>query len=468
MTDKERGYSLKNRLIKQLLGSFVIITILSLFGIYLDTRHEVEELFDASLAQTSRVLLGLLHPETIKQNNDSLHKSLDIHDIDFDIFDEEATPYGHKYEKKLAFQVWENKQNLLLKSSSIDIKPMAPLNPGFSYVTIEDYRWRTFCLYSEHSKVWLIVGERDDIRGELTHDIAFNHILPVIFILPFLAGVIWLTISKAIHPLQSLVNHVDKQNYHQLESVDKKNWPYEVNILTRAMNHLFQRLNQSYQREKRFTSDVAHELRNPLAALSVHNDNAIAENNDSGITDILVNMRRGIGRLSHLVAQLLALSRADREVQADEFSKVDLLSICQQLQQQFEFQAEIKEQKLSFQLPDEPIEISAIEVLLSSMIANLIDNALRYSPPGSSVQVICEHNAELTKVIVEDSGQGIGDELKARVMDRFYRIPGSRATGSGLGLSIVKRIAEIHHVDLQLLDSPDGGLKVQLIFSFSH
>jgi len=461
---KKKHYSLKKRLVKHVLISVFLITLVSLVGIYLDTRHEVEELFDASLAQSSRVLLGLLHPDTIKENKDSLDKSLDLHDINFDIFDEEATPYGHKYEKKLAFQVWEDGPSLLLKSSSIDAQPMADLIPGFTYQQIGSYRWRVFCLYSEHYKIWLIVGERDDIRGELTHDIAFNHLLPVVFILPLLAWLIWLTINRAISPLQSVVEHVDKQNYEKLETVNKDNLPHEVNSLIQAINHLFQRLNQSYQREKRFTADVAHELRNPLAGLTIHNDNALAENQDSGLADILLNMRKGVMRLSHLVAQLLALSRADREVNRDEFADIDLVNLCQQLEQQFTPLAERKEQSLIVESDNSKLIVTGIEVLLNSMMSNLIDNALRYSPEQSVIKVFCGQELEHTIIVVEDSGSGIPDSLKERARDRFYRIPGSKQMGSGLGLSIVQRIAEIHGADMHLLDSEYGGLKVKIIF----
>lgn len=457
-------YSLKKRLFKQIVAGMTFITLVSLVGIYLDTRHEVEELFDASLAQTSRVLLGILHPETIVENRHSLDRSLDIHDINFDLFDEEATPYGHKYEKKLAFQVWDNNKQLLLKSASVGSQPMNELKPGFSYRKIDNFNWRIFVLYSDHSEIWLIVGERDDIRGELTHKIAFNHIIPVLVVIPILAWLIWLTVHRAIKPLQTVVEHVNQQNYEKLEKVNRADLPYEVGCITQAINHLFQRLNKSYQREKRFISDVAHELRNPLAALTIHNDNALAENNNEQLSDILSQMRRGVTRLSHLVGQLLALSRADREIHSDEFVTLNLNEIFQQLQQQYKETATRKEQELNFKLDNTPLVISGIEVLISSLLGNLLDNAIRYSPEQSQIEVEVSQSGQGILIVVEDSGPGIPDELKQRAQDRFYRIPGSKQMGSGLGLSIVRRIAEVHQAKFELGDASMGGLRVEVSF----
>jgi len=460
----KKQYSLKARLLKLILTSYILISLISLVAIYLDAQHEVEELFDASLAQSSRVLLGLLHPETIKQNHQNLTESLDLHSINFDIFDSEATPYGHKYEKKLAFQVWDNNKSLLLKSSSIGSKAMAKLIPGFSYQQIGNHHWRTFCLYSEHSEIWLIMGERDDIRNELTHNIAFNHILPLVIILPALAGLIWLTINQAIRPLQSLVKQVDKQQYDKLESINKDNLPSEISILSKAINHLFHRLNKNYQREKGFIADVAHELRNPLAALSVHNDNAIAESKDSEIKGTLINMRKGVGRLSRLVAQLLALSRADIETDNNQFIELDLITLCHKLEHQFKFMAERKEQQLIFNLHPSELVVNGVEILLTSMLSNLIDNALRYSPEKAIIEVFCGYEDNQIVVTIEDSGKGIPDEFKEQVQERFYRLPGSQQVGSGLGLSIVQQIAEIHNIELLLQNSSRGGLKVCLSF----
>jgi two-component system sensor histidine kinase QseC len=466
-----KRYSLKQRLVKRILIGVLFIIFTSLIGIYFDAKHEVAELFDANLAQSSRVLQGLLDPETIANNKQNLQKSLDVHDMDFDSYHTEATPHGHKYEKKLAFQVWDQQGKLLLKSPNANILPMALLQAGFSDKRLDQHQWRMFCLYSEYSKTWLIVAERGDIRAELTHAIALNHILPFLLIIPLLGALIWLTIDQGIKPLQSLVQQVGQQHYKQLNLINEASLPKEVNSLTQAINHLFQRLNQSYQNEQRFIADVAHELRNPLASLQIHNENAILDNKDSEVAESLNNVNLGIEQLSHLVQQLLDLSRADRIISKDEYDCIDLTMICQATQQQFSYKALQKQQILQYQTTRDAattataaLYVYGIESLLLSLLGNLVDNALRYSPPNSQVEINCYQQDTQIVISVEDSGIGISDALKQQVQERFYRIDDTQQSGSGLGLSIVQRIAETHQATLQLSDAKLGGLCVSVSF----
>jgi len=449
------------------LGIFCLTAISSAW-VYHDAAHEVEELFDASLVQSARVLHGMISRKSIDENKAHLMETLAKKDVDLSQFPSEATPHGHKYEKKVFFQVWSTDDELLLRSASIHEKALAKLDHGYQYQVVDGYRWRTFTIYSEEDDYWLVVGERDDIRNELTHNIARDHIVPLLFSIPLSTLLIWIIISRAMGPLNQIAKDVENKEYDKLEKIENVKIPQEVKGLLAAINSLFNRLNLSYDREKRFVSDAAHELRNPLASLMIHADNAIADNQEGKDKDVLneslINMKKGISRLSHLILQLLELSRTEASEHDHKTKPIDVGLLCEELVGQFQTVAAQKNVSLSCNMVVGAVTVAGNEELLASLVNNLIDNAVRYSSPGDEIKVNCQREKGVAEIVVEDSGPGVSDDNKERVLDRFYRISGSQETGSGLGLSIVKRVAELHSAELSLVDSALGGLKVSIIF----
>ena len=465
-------YSLTSRITQRLLVSLSLLMLISSILVYLDAREEVDELFDASLVQTARVLNGLLTLEAIQENKQNLLNALAKKDANLSDFTEAATPLGHKYEKKLFFQIWSVDKKLLLKSTNIHTTPPFIFEQGFRDDVVDGKHWRTFTLYSEKDPFWMIVGERDDIRTELVHNISRDHALPLLIFVPLFALTVWLLIRSGFKPLHQLVAHVKKQEYDSLESSEIPNTPSEIIALKHALNELFSRLSMSYQRENRFASDAAHEFKNPLAALLIHVDGLLETSDNQEHTASLLSIKKAAQQLSHLVNQLLALSRAEASIEPK--TSIDLRSICYECFDQLVSKAEHRKQNFSLDIEesdntvdktqDNKYIVQADEILLIRSISNLLDNAIRYTPSNGIIRLHCFIENDHPCITVEDSGPGIPDALCDKVLDRFFRVNGSGQPGSGLGLSIVQQGANYHDAELLLSQSSLGGLKASFVF----
>ncbi len=459
------NYSLKRRITLRLLSWLTLLLLCSSVLVYFDAREEVEELFDASLAQSARVLHGLVTLKSINENKQDLLDSLNVKDANINKFVGAATPHGHKYEKKLFFQVFGEDKKLLIKSSSMHGQPPNEFKRGFHESEVDGYKWRTFTLYSKQDPYWLIVGEREDIRRELVHHISRDHIVPQVIFIPLFALSVWLLVSLGFKPLVNLVQHVKSQDYNNLKNSLVQGSPSEISALNSALNDLFVRLNDSYARENRFASDAAHEFKTPLAALVIHVDDLLDSTQDPECRESLFNIKMAAQQLSHLVNQLLALSRG--EANLDTKVNINLQGLCLECFDQFESAANKKDQTLLLDLSPKLKEhlVLGNEVLLNRAISNLLDNAIRYTPIAGSIKLSCHVNKGNLELCVEDSGPGIRSAMREQVLQRFFRIKGSGQSGSGLGLAIVKQATDYHGAKLKLASSELGGLKASIVFN---
>ena len=458
-TKAKKQYSIRRYLTLNLISLALIMTALPGVLVYFDAAHEVEEIFDANLAQSTRVLHGIINRESIEHKQeilDSLHLKDSLED-----------DYAHDYERKLAFQVWDGDE-LVIKSPFAPTSPLSKLQPGFASIDIDGKQWRAFSLYSVHDKWWLILAERTDIRGELTNDISNNHILPIIIFIPILTWLVWLITKKGLAPLYRIGKTVKQRHYRNLETVEEQQAPLEVNDLLIEINHLFARLNDAHERERRFIGDAAHELRTPLASLLIHTENAIDESDNLDQEESLISMKQGISRLSHLVGQLLSLSRSEGELSQQQFSTLNAAQLCETVYKMLQEKAHHKQQSFTITSNQDDCFVQGNGALLQSLLRNIVDNAIRYSPLNGQVKIECLKEQDKVIIQISDSGPGIPLELRERVTERFYRVTGSGQQGSGLGLSIVDKIAQLHSAQWQLLDSDLGGLCVHFEFPLTR
>jgi len=464
-----KQFSIRRFITLFLLLALLVSAAISSFWVYKDAVHEVDELFDASLAQTSRVLHGMITRENITENKEHLLASLSRKDDLINQYSSEATPFGHRYEKKISFQVWSAEQELLLKSTSIDDMPLAPFERGFHSVDTEQGHWRAFTLFSEQDQYWLIVGESDEIRAELIHEIALDHSIPVLLTLPALGLLIWFTLSRGFSPLQKVAQQVQTKNYASLSSIKEADVPEEVYGLVDAINKLFDRLSSSYQLEQQFVSNAAHELRNPLASMLIHTENMMEEALNDGDKQSLINslnhVKSSAQRLSHLVAQLLTLSRADTEIFKVDNQVVDLALISSEVCNDI---AKPENTELLFDIDVGHYLVKGNINLIEAMLRNLVDNAVRYSPAGSTVKISCTQTSNSINLIIEDSGPGISEQNRQAAIERFTRLTEEDIQGSGLGMAIVSQIARLHDAQFELDDSILGGLLVRIRFPITH
>jgi two-component system sensor histidine kinase QseC len=334
---------------------------------------------------------------------------------------------------------------------------------GFSDHTIDGHRWRVFSTWNESAEFLIQVAERADVRDELARGIAGNMLKPLFISLPLLALLLWIAVARGLRPLDKLTREVEQRAPDNLAALDASSAPREVVPLIERLNRLFTLIEASMQKERRFTADAAHELRTPVAAIKAQAQVARAASSEAERNHALDNAILGCDRAAHLIEQLLTLARIDTLGN-------DVTEVCQLRVVAAEVIAAIAPAALSQHVRLELTEGAEVEVrcnpvLLRILLRNLIDNAVRHTQPGTLVWVSITNQQGLASLSVNDNGPGIPEAELARVSERFYRPIGTNASGSGLGLSIVNRIAEIHGASLRIAPQNEGkGLSVMVIF----
>jgi len=319
--------------------------------------------------------------------------------------------------------------------------------------------WRFLYRKDVKSNLLVIVGEEYSIRQELAFQIILQVFLPIIIALPILGFLIVLAVGKGLKPLQQLTNEVQKRSINQLSPISTGLIPHEVSPIVSEINQLLKKLKRSIDTERQFTADASHELRTPLAALKTQAEVAQRAKNDTTREHALKKIVEGVNRSSHLVEQLLTLARLDPESIQNEFEEINLTKITRQSIAQVSHIALDRQIKVSLNA-DKNITLNGIGALFEILIINLLKNSFAYTPKDGKVSVILTSDAKWVTISVSDSGVGIPEELRGRIFDKFYRISGNKQTGSGLGLSIAKRIAEIHLAAITADNSEYGGTMI--------
>jgi len=443
--------SIRNRLLFSLLTIIFSVWAVLTGLIYIDTQHEVEELFDANLAQNAKVLFGLLQHELADDDDE-------IEIEDYHLF--------HKYEKKIAFLIRTTDGHVVAHSSDAPIFPIpSKTKQGYHNYFLQGYSWRVFTL--KEDKIIVQTGEREDVRSELIIDIISNIFYVLLISLCLLAVLIWISVSRGLNPLKQLAIEIANRTPEQLQPIDTQYIPIEVKIPINALNTLFNRLNQAFENERRFTSDAAHELRTPLAGLKTQVQVAQRATNLQQQQYALQNMLVGLDRINHLVTQLLLLARMDANTRIDMYP-VDLQKLISQIIGDLMPQALAKNIDLGVETQVTYYTIFGNEDGLYLLFRNLIDNAIRYTPDHG--QVTIAFSSEMTRQLtirIIDNGTGIPIEQMTHVFERFYRGQSQKIPGSGLGLSIAQRVAELHHSVIYLANiEHKAGLCVTMSFEW--
>ncbi|MDP1633738.1 MAG: sensor histidine kinase N-terminal domain-containing protein [Gallionellaceae bacterium] len=439
--------SIRRRLLFLLSGTVLAAWLATAVFTYFDARHEIGEMLDAHLAQSAGLIAAQLEHE--------------FEDDD----DRDATlPRQYKNERKIAFQVWDRKDRLRLRSASAPETRLQSQSEGYGDAVIDGKRWRVFSRWDESRHYLVQVGERYELREELAESVASHLMHPLAVALPVLALLIWLGVGAGLAPLGSVAREIRRREPGNLAHLDEGHAPREISPLIAAINALFDRLRNSLEQERRFTADAAHELRTPLAAVKTQAQVALGARSDAERAHALANVVSGTDRASRLVEQLLVLARLDPQTALPHGQTVGLHKLAGQCIAELAPAAAGKGVEMS-QAPGGEANIAGDAILLGALLRNLLDNAVRYTPAGGEVAVEVRREKDAVLLTVMDSGPGIPETERANVLDRFYRVLGSGEEGSGLGLSIVKRIADLHHAGVSLGTGSAGrGLRVDVSF----
>jgi two-component system OmpR family sensor kinase len=338
---------------------------------------------------------------------------------------------------------------------------------GFSMVVTSEGRWRVFGVQAP-TKV-IQVAQPMRVRERQAVDLALRTLTPFVLLMPMLVMFIWFAVGHALEPLKRLTLLVKARKVTTLDPLPDETLPREVQPLVGALNDLLGRLGAALERERGFMADAAHELRTPLTALHLQMGALARATNEAERADAMEKLSAGVQRAIRLVEQLLSLAR--QEPRADAIRKrLRLDDLAREVVAEMVPLADARKIDLGISA-SQPAYVLGDPDALRTLVRNLVDNAVRYTPVGGTVDLSVQEssdgsNSNSSAVLrVVDTGPGIAPEERQRVFDRFYRPPGTSPPGSGLGMAIVKTIADAQGASIALDTGPGGrGLVVTIVF----
>ncbi|OIN93360.1 MAG: two-component sensor histidine kinase [Comamonadaceae bacterium CG1_02_60_18] len=442
--------SLQARLLSLLVLLVTLVWLSAAAFTWFDTSDELDELLDGHLAQSAALLVaqqGRNLPERHSDDDTPL----------------EDAPSLHKYAPRVAFQVF-HEGALVLRSANAGSAPMSTKTRGFSTVELTDQKqWRVFGAQGSEGDVQVFVAEQVKSRDSILWAVLKGVLTPLMYALPLLAVVGWLAVRQGLAPLRHLSSALAQRQPQALEPVTLQDLPSEIQPVVQSLNALFERIGRMMASERRFTADAAHELRTPIAAIRMQAQVALAAGDDTATREhALAYTLAGCDRATHLVEQLLTLSRLESSSASAPTGTVDVSAVTRRVAADLALAALGRAQDLVLEA-DAPCPIAADDMLTSVLVRNLLDNAMRYSPAGAHVQVAVSCTDTHVMLQVDDSGPGLSDANMAKLGERFFRVLGTEQTGSGLGWSIVRRIAAVYQAQVAVQRSDRlGGLCISV------
>lgn len=438
--------SIRSNLIAALIGAMFAAMFFGGWATYSAAHNEASDLFDYQLQQ---IALSL-RDQTFQGSAEALAN-------------DESLDY--------VIRVW-NQTGLTIYSSRRHQSMPELTRLGYSTADSGEGEWRIFAI--QHHGMTIAVAQPMRVRNQLATDAAWRTLKPFLLLLPALAFICWLLVSRGLKPLAQLADSLSSRSPESLDPLPAPNVPDEVAPLVGSLNDLLARLKVARDAQRAFVADAAHELRSPLTALQLQIQLVERAESDVARSQALSDLKNGLQRTTHAVQQMLTLARQEPGAAEYAVVPVSLAALVRTVVIEHERLAEAQQLDLGVTDADESAVVQGDADALSILLANLVGNALRYTPAGGSVDVACGQNDDGNFLEVIDTGPGIPDTERDRVFDRFYRRHGevglgsSGKSGSGLGLSIVRTIADRHGATVALSDARSGdvssGLRVRVLF----
>lgn len=428
--------SIRRKLLVILIGAMSVVILLGAAATYSAARDEADTIFDYHLEQIALALRN----QTFQGSTEALagEKNFDF-----------------------VVRVWDRSGLSIYYSRPHRVLPnIARL--GYATEQTSEGPWRVFAL--QYLGQTIAVAQPLGVRAELAASAALRTLIPFIVLLPLLALLVWVVVSRELRPLTNLARLVGARTADTLDPIGEKGVPEEARPLVQSLNDLLNRLQLALRAQRDFIADAAHELRTPLTALQLQTQLVERAISDSERTAALNDLKQGLARTIHMVQQLLTLARQEPGATEQAFAKISLGDLLRQVVADHATLAAAKDVDLGAAATDPAACAVGDADALRTLLANLVGNAVRYTPPGGHIDVACGTTSTGAYLEVADSGPGIPPEEHERVFDRFYRRGNDDAPGSGLGLAIVRTIADRHGATVHLADAPGGGLLVRIDF----
>lgn len=438
-------HSLRGRLLWFLLAAITIAAVAQAAIAYRTALHDADHIFDYHMQQMALSLRSTT-PLTAAKTPADPNAAVDPNAGNDD----------------LVVQVWSPDGVRMFRSVSRASLPQRAVL-GFSNVKANGTTYRVFSIQSNNQT--LQVAQDMAVRRNMAGNLALRTLAPIAVMMPILMLVVWWVVSESLTPVARVRKQVASRQADDLSPVSEAGLPDEVRPLVHELNLLFGRVRTAFDAQQNFVADAAHELRTPLAALKLQALSLERADTDDARKVAQGRITAGVERATRLVEQLLVLARQEAgAAEGAAAAPVDLADLARRTVGEMVGVAQAKGVDLGLQHAD-AARVHGQAGALAILMRNLIDNAVKYTPGGGTVDVAVDVVQGATVLTVEDSGPGIPAEERERVFDRFYRIAGSEAAGSGLGLAIIRAIAERHGAKLTLDASERlGGLQVKVTF----
>lgn len=443
-------HSLKNQLFRWLLLLLLPLIFISIIAGYFLANHFTNQVYDKSLYRTALALAGQVEADklNIQVNLPQIAKDLLEFDEDDDVYFRIIGPNG----------------DLVSSRTSLPLPNKYPSADKFFYyetsLNDEDLRVIIYALpkvQNSQKDIYILVGETQQKRMQMADEIILSMLLPQLLIGLLVAALLFFGIKRGLLPLEKLKTELITRNSNDLRPVDHSTAPTELKPLLESFNDLLAKVSGNIARQERFIADASHQLKTPLAGLKTQAELALREKNPDKIAHALSQINIASGNLSHLVSQLLSLTKA--EPSGSVFMETESLNLSQLSQSttaEWVVSALEKNIDLGFISEDKNLVIKGNATLLRELLNNLIENAILYTADGGNVTVGIKQENGQVLLSVQDDGIGIAGDQQAMVFERFYRVLGTQQTGCGLGLTIVQEIAERHQATVSIFSEGEG------------
>jgi two-component system sensor histidine kinase QseC len=440
-----RSWSLRNRLIALLaLLAFVAWAAGSVW-LYRSTKQQAGELFDAALVETAHAVFAAVSHEGLRKDDD---------DFDFE-------PSEHVHAERIYYQLRDRRGSIRYASPGTPQSALAEAGVGgFSEREIDGNAYRVYTLLEPGRRAAIHVGQRLADRDALVRSMALQLLLPGVVVVVLLSVGVWFTVRRVMAPVIAFSGAIDARAPTDSGTVVVADLPSELKPVGQAVNGLLQRVESALLKERTLTADAAHELRTPLAALRAQAQVALRAHDTAERSEALQALIAGVDRATRLVETVLALARLDaRALDRATLRAQPLRPLVFEVVRGLEASARRSGREIEVDVPD--ITVLADPDSLPLAIRNLGDNAVRHARSRVLLGAVEENG--VTTITVRDDGPGMTAAQKARAFDRFYRATPD-GNGSGLGLALVKRVAELHGGEVRFSSGlGDGGLGIELV-----
>lgn len=435
--------SLQRALLKSALLSSVIAGTIALCLFALVSIYQIVQMHDQIMDEMADMLLGteVNHPSHLQINELSEEFHID-------------------YQMTMRQQVLAESDDFHFIEST---KPSVQVD-DFEYIWQDGTLWRSYVAYrDDHQlKVRVIQPLNERFEGLLHRLFGYALVLLILWLLQWLIS--YFAIQRQLRPLSKLSHAIQDKNVDDLKAIPQVDYPVlELQPIVLQLNQLLQRLEQALEAEQRFTADASHELRSPLSAMQMRLQVLKRKYPNDALQQDLAVLQQDIQRGTQILENLLLLARLDpTQHEQLPLQTVEIKALIDEVLQVLQSFATQKQLNIEVDC-NEQISLSVHPELLFSCVRNLIDNAIRYTPVQGTIHIVVKQQLDEVLFCIENSGEGLDIKMIQHFGERFYRVLGTKTQGSGLGLSICKKIIELHHGKIQFKPSVLGGLKVNIL-----